>query len=107
MAAIVHHLQCLIHQELSPNAHPCAELIGSCWSSQASSNFVLTFSGQPSNDDILSLWGVFLDFFGPGSLLYPTRDYTWVLFNLVLIPSMDPLPSLEDLKQELGLNPVC
>ena len=105
-ASIIRQLQTTIRTSLPPNVRPRAELIGGRWSSQSSSNFVLTFGGQPSNDDILSLREVFYDFFGPGSLLLPAKGYTRVLFNLVPIPSL-PLPSPSDLLTELGLNPVC
>ena len=105
-ASIVRQLQATIRASLPPNVRPRAKLIGGRWSSQSSSNFVLTFGGQPSNDDILSLREVFYDFFGPGSLLLPAKGYTRVLFNLVPIPSL-PLPSSTDLLAELGLNPVC
>ena len=105
-ASIIRQLQTTIRTSLPPNACPRAELIGGRWSSQSSTNFVLTFGGQPSNDDILSLREVFYDFFGPGSLLLPAKGYTRVLFNLVPIPSL-PLPSSSDLLEELGLNPVC
>ena len=105
-ASIIRQLQNTIRTSLPPNVRPCAELIGGRWSSQSSTNFVLTFGGQPSNDDILSLHEVFYDFFGPGSLLLPARGYTCILFNLVPIPSL-PLPSPSDLLAELGLNPVC
>ena len=105
-ASIIRQLQATIRASLPPNVHPRTELIGGRWSSQSSSNFVLTFGGQPSNDDILSLREVFYDFFGPGSLLLPAKGYTRVLFNLVPIPSL-PLPSPSDLLAELGLNPVC
>lgn len=109
-AAIVRQLQRLIRHELPPNLRPRAELIGGRWSSQSSSNFVLTFGGQPSNDDVLSLRSVFLDFFGTGSLLYPARGYTRVIFNLVPLstsPPLGPLPSSEEIHHEMELNPVC
>lgn len=64
------------------------------------------FGGQPSNDDVLSLREVFYDFFGPGSLLLLAKGYTCVLFNLVPIPSL-PLPTPEELVQEMSYNPVC
>ena len=108
-ASIVRQLQRLIRQELPPNIRPRAELIGGRWSSQSSSNFVLTFGGQPSNDDVLSLRSVFLDFFGAGSLFYPARGYTRVTYNLVPIvrsPS-GALPSGTELTNEMELNPVC
>ena len=105
-ASIIRQLQGLIRSALPPRARPRAELIGGRWSSQSSSNFVLTFGGQPSNDDVLSLREVFYDFFGPGSLLLPAKGYTRLLFNLVPIPSF-PLPSAADLLQEMSYNPVC
>ena len=105
-ASIIRQLQNTIRTSLPLNVRPRAELIGGRWSSQSSTNFVLTFGGQPSNDDILSLREVFYDFFCPGSLLLPAKGYTRVLFNLVPIPHL-PLPSPSDLLAELGLNPVC
>ena len=105
-ASIIRQLQSTIRSSLPPNVRPRAELIGSRWSSQSSTNFVLTFGGQPSNNDILSLREVFYDFFGPGSPLLPAKGYTRILFNLVPIPSL-PLPSPSALLAELGLNPVC
>ena len=105
-ASIVRQLQSLVRAALPPRARPHAELIGGRWSSQSSSNFVLTFGGQPSNDDVLSLREVFYDFFGPGSLILPAKGYTRILFNLVPIPSF-PLPSADDLIREMSYNPVC
>ena len=54
-ASVVRQLQSLIRSALPPQAHPRAELIGGRWSSQPSSNFLLTFGGQLSNDNVLSL----------------------------------------------------
>ena len=105
-ASIIRQLQGLIRTALPPRARPHAELIGGRWSSQSSTNFVLTFGGQPSNDDVLSLREIFYDFFGPGSLILPAKGYTRILFNLVPIPSF-PLPSADDLIHEMSYNPVC
>jgi len=82
-----------------------AELIGGRWTSQTSRNFVLTFNGNPSLDEVLRLRSIFTKVFGPHYSIVPSKGYTRVVLNSV--PTMreamgDPLPSATDLHVELA-----
>ena len=84
-----------------------AELIGGWWTSQTSCNFVLTFNGNPSLDEVLRLCSIFTKVFGPHYSIVPSKGYTQVVLNSV--PTMresigDPLPSADDLCVELARN---
>jgi len=84
-----------------------AELIGGRWTSQTSRNFVLTFNGNPSLDDILRLRSTFAQVLGPHYSIVPSWGYTRVVLNSV--PTMRetlgaPLPSAADLHTELARN---
>ena len=84
-----------------------AELIGGCWTSQTSRNFVLTFNGDPSLDDVLRLRSTFARVLGPHYSIVPSRGYTRVVLNSV--PTMRktlgaPLPSAAELRNELARN---
>ena len=84
-----------------------AELIGGRWTSQTSRNFVLTFNGNPSLDDVLRLRSTFARVLGPHYSIVPTRGYTRVVLNSV--PTMRellgaPLPSAAALHTELARN---
>jgi len=84
-----------------------AELIGGQWTSQTSRNFVLTFNGNPSLDDVLRLRSTFAHVLGPHYSIVPSRGYTRVVLNSV--PTMRktlgaPLPSAAELRTELACN---
>ena len=84
-----------------------AELIGGRWTSQTSRNFVLTFNGNPSLDEVLWLRLTFARVLGPHYSIVPTRGYTRVVLNSV--PTMcemlgAPLPSAAALRTELAGN---
>jgi len=84
-----------------------AELIGGRWTSQTSRNFVLTFNGNPSLDDVLRLRSTFACILGPHYSIVPSCGYTCVVLNSV--PTMreslgDPLPSAVALRTELAHN---
>jgi len=84
-----------------------AKLIGGRWTSQMSRNFVLTFNGNPSLDDVLRLRSTFARVFGPHYSIVPSRGYTRVVLNSV--PTMcetlgAPLPSAAALCTELACN---
>jgi len=106
-AAIVRSLQTSIRQAF-PGGPPPFTLLGGRWSSQLSSNFVLTFSGQPSNDDIKRYSAVLCSPFGPGASILPQRGYTRVSINFVPITYDDQgnRPSTEILSRELEANPA-
>ena len=84
-----------------------AELISGCWTSQTSHNFVLTFNGDPSLDDILHLHSTFVRVLGPHYSIVLSRGYTRIVLNLV--PTMREmlgalLPSAAALCTELTCN---
>jgi len=84
-----------------------AELIGGRWTSQTSCNFVLTFNGNPSLDDVLRLRSTFARILGLHYSIIPSCGYTRVVLNSV--PTMRkslgaPLPSAADLCMELARN---
>ena len=84
-----------------------AELIGGRWTSQTSQNFVLTFNGNPSLDEVLRLRSIFARVLGPHYSIVPSRGYTRVVLNS--IPTMReslgaPLPSAAALRTELARN---
>ena len=84
-----------------------AELIGGHWTSQTSRNFVLTFNGNPSLDEVLRLRSTFARVLGPHYSIVPSRGYTRVVLNSV--PTMRetlgaPLPSAAALRTELARN---
>jgi len=84
-----------------------AKLIGGRWTSQTSRNFVLTFNGNPSLDDVLRLCTTFACVLGPHYSIVPSRGYTRVVLNSV--PTMReslgaPLPSAAALRTELARN---
>jgi len=68
--AIVRSLQTAIRQAFG-NSNPPISLLSGRWSSQLSSNFVLTFAGTPSNDDVLKFSSTLCSPFGPGSSIMP------------------------------------
>ena len=104
-AAIVRSLQTSIRQAF-PGGPPPFHLLGGRWSSQLSSNFVLTFAGLPSNDDIRRYSTVLCSPFGPGSSILPQRGYTRVSINFVPITydSKGNRPSSDELSREIEAN---
>ena len=84
-----------------------AEVIGGPWTSQMSHNFVLTFNGSPSLDEVLHLRSIFIRVFGPHYSIVPSKGYTCVVLNSV--PTMreaagNPLPSAAALRAEHSAN---
>jgi len=104
-AAIVRSLQTSIRQAF-PGGPPPFNLLGGWWSSQLLSNFVLTFSGQPSNDNIKRYSAVLCSPFGPGATILPQRGYTHVSINFVPITYDDQgnRPTSEILSREIEAN---
>lgn len=107
-AAIVWSLQTAIRQAYS-GSNPSVTLLSGRWGSQLSSNFVLTFAGQPSNDDIFQLWGTLLHPFQPGASLMPQHGYTRVILHSVPVVRTNNgvVPSSEEILAELQQNQVC
>jgi len=105
LAAIVRSLQTSIRQAF-PGGPPPFNLLGGCWSSQLSSNFILTFAGQPSNDDIKRYSAVLCSPFGSRAVILPQCGYTHVSINFVPITYDDQgnRPSLEALAREIKAN---
>ena len=86
-----------------------AQVIGRHWSNQTSYNFVLTFNGNPSHNEVLRLRSVFTKVFRPHHTITPSRGYTQVTMGFV--PTMreiatDPLPSPQSLCREFSRNEV-
>jgi len=94
----------------SSGANVKAELIGGCWSSQSSCNFVLVFNGNPTYEAVLSLQHIFARVFGLAYGLTPACGYTQVILNSV--PTMwdtpsSPLPTAQELCYKLAHNDIC
>jgi len=104
-AAIVRSLQTHICQAF-PGSPPPITLLSGRWSSQLHSNFVLTFSGQPSNNDVLHFRHVLCSPFRPGASILPQRGYTRISIGFVPIiyDAQGNRPTSEALTAELELN---
>ena len=104
-AAIVRSLQTNIRQAF-PGVNPPIHLLGGRWSSSLSSNFVLTFAGTPSNDDIKRYSAVLCSPFGPGASILPQRGYTRISINFVpiILDSNGNRPSSNNLANEINAN---
>ena len=104
-SAIVRSLQTNIRQAF-PGVNPPIHLLGGRWSSSLSSNFVLTFSGTPSNDDIKRYSAVLCSPFGPGATILPQRGYTRISINFVpiLFDADGNRPSSDTLANEINSN---
>ena len=107
-AAIVRSLQTAIRQSFQGNL-PLVTLLSGRWSSQLSSNFVLTFAGQPSNNAVFRLRTVLLSPFQPGVSLVPQRGYTRVAVHSVpiVLDEQGSRPSSDALASELASNEAC
>jgi len=81
-ALLVWSLQTSLRQAHPGGAALPFNLLSGRWSSQLSANFVLTFAGQPSNNDILHYCHVYVPF-GPGASILPQQGYTCVSINFV------------------------
>ena len=106
-AAVVCFLQTAIRQAYQ-GSNPSVTLLSGRWSFQLSSNFVLTFAGQLSNDKIFRLRATLLHPFQPGASLIPQHGFTRVIFHSVLVVRTNGfLPSSDELTAELAQNEVC
>jgi len=106
-AAIVCSLQTAIRQAYGNNNPPITLLSGR-WSSQLSSNFILTFSGTPSNDNILKFSSTLCSPFGLGSSIVPQRGFTQVIVHSVpIVYSNGVRPESKALSAELARNEAC
>jgi len=106
-AAIVRSLQTAIRQAFGNNNPPISLLSGR-WSSQLSSNFVLTFAGTPSNDDVLKFSSTLCSPFGPGSSIMPQKGFTRVIIHSVpIVYSNGVRLDTKMLSSELARNEVC
>ena len=105
--AIIRSLQTAIRQA-NGGANPPITLLSGRWSSQLSSNFVLTFSGTPSIDDVVRFSKTLCSPFGPGSSLVPQRGFTRVIIHSVPIVYSDGVrPSPTILSREIAQNETC
>jgi len=106
-AAIVRSLQTAIRQAFGNNNPPISLLSGR-WSSQLSSNFVLTFAGTPSNDDVLKFSATLCSPFGPGASIMPQKGFTRVMVHTVpIVCSNGAQPDSKMLSSELARNEAC
>jgi len=107
LATIVRSLQMAIRQAFGNNDPPIT-LLGGRWSSQLSSNFVLTFSGMPSNDDVLKFSSILCSPFGLGSSIIPQKGFTCVIVHSVpIVYSNGVRPDSKRLSSELARNEAC
>ena len=106
-AGIVRSLQTSLLQAI-PGVTPPFKLLGGRWSSALSSNFVLTFAGNPNNDDIKRYSAILCRPFGPGSTILPQRGYTRISINFVpiLLDEDGNRPSTDTLLSEIMSNAV-
>ena len=106
-AAIVHTLQTAIRQAFGNN-NPLITLLSGRWSSQLSSNFVLTFSGTLSNDNVLKFSSTLCSPFSPGPSLIPQRGFTQVIVHSVPIVYSNRVHlDSKTLSAELAQNEAC
>jgi len=106
-AAIVRSLQTAIRQAFGNNNPPISLLSGR-WSSQLSSNFVLTFAGMPSNDDVLKFSATLCSPFSLGSSIMPQKGFTQVIVHSVpIVYSNRVQPDSKTLSSELARNEAC
>ena len=84
-------------------------LLSGRWSSALNHNFVLTFAGKPTNDQVYKYRSVLTSPFGPGAALVPQLGYTRIMLHGVpLIRRQDGSPETSlNLLQELQCNVVC
>ena len=106
-AAIIRSLQTAIRQAFGNNNPPITLLSGR-WSSQLSSNFILTFSGMPSNDDVLKFSSTLYSPFGPGSSIVPQQGFIQVIVHSVpIVYSNGVRPDSKSLSAKLARNEAC
>ena len=107
LVAIVRSLQTAIRQAFGNNNPPITLLSGR-WSSQLSSNFVLTFSRTLSNDNVLKFSSTLCFPFGLGSSLLPQCGFTQVIVHSVpIVYSNGVRPDSKLLLTELARNEAC
>jgi hypothetical protein len=84
-------------------------LLSGRWSSQLNHNFVLTFAGHPTNDDVYKYRSVLTSPFGLGAKLVPQTGYTRIILHGVpLIRQQDGTPETSHtLLLEITRNPIC
>ena len=106
-AVIVRSLQTAIRQAYQ-GSNPSVSLLSGRWSSQLSSNFVLIFAGQPSNDEIFRLRDTLLRPFQPGASLLLQRGFTRIILHSIpVVRTNGDVPSSDELLAELRSNQVC
>ena len=98
---------CSIQKHVKDAGTKQAKLIGGRWTNKISHNFVLTFNGNPSLDEVLRLHSIFTHVLGLHYSLVPSHGYTRVVLNSV--PTMwetmgTLLPSAAALCTELACN---
>ena len=84
-------------------------LLSGRWSSALNHNFVLTFAGKPTNDQVYKYRSVLTSPFGPGAALVPQLGYTHMMLHGVpLIRKLDGSPETSlTILRELQRNVVC
>jgi hypothetical protein len=105
---VVHSLQTVMNQ-LYAGGPALVTLLSGQWSSQLNYNFILTFTGHPTNDQVYKYHAILTSPFRPGMHLVPQTGYTHIILHGVsLICQQDSSPETSlTLLQELKQNMVC
>ena len=107
-AEIVRTLRTAINQAHGGGAAQVTLLSGR-WSSRLAHNFVLTFAGKPTNDQVYRYRSILTSPFGTGARIVPQEGYTKVVVHSVPVErDMEGnTASTMTLVRELTRNPAC
>ena len=107
-AEIVRTLRTAINQAYSNGATHITLLSGR-WSSRLAHNFILTFAGKPTNDQIYRYRSILTSPFGTGACIVPQEGYTKVVVHSVPVQrdTEGNIASAMTLVNELKCNPAC
>ena len=105
---IIRSLRTAIHQQHG-GGPALVTLLSGRWSLALNHNFVLTFAGHPTNDQVYKYRSVLTSPFGPGATLVPQSGYTRIMLHGVpLARRQDGSPETSlTLLRELQRNTVC
>ena len=107
-AAIVRTLRTAINQVHGGRPAEVTLLTGR-WSSRLSHNFVLTFAGKPTNDQVYRYRAILTSPFGTAARIIPQHGFTKVVIHSVPVErdqAGDPATTMA-LINELRRNPAC
>ena len=107
-AEIVRTLRTAINQAHGGGAAQVTLLSGR-WSSRLAHNFVLTFAGKPTNDQVYRYRSILTSPFGTGARIVPQEGYTKVVVHSVPVErdADGNVASSMTLIKELTRNPAC